>query len=152
MYLLFLSNFNENLNFLDGFFKNSQILSFIKIRPVGAEFFHAGRRTDAHDMFLRTRLKDHTELKTYQDCQNFSRHDQSGMREDFVGNCLFMYDFYVRLCTIIPLITGATEIITESLKKNLRAIPGKHSTDSLHKTAVLATSHIIRKALQSETI
>jgi hypothetical protein len=27
----------------------------------------------------------------------------------------------------------------------------KHSTDSLQKTAVLGTSHIIRKVLQSET-
>jgi hypothetical protein len=30
-------------------------------------------------------------------------------------------------------------------------IPGKHSIDSLQKTVVLGTSHIIRKVLQSET-
>jgi hypothetical protein len=30
-------------------------------------------------------------------------------------------------------------------------IPGKHSIDSLQKTDVLGTSHIIRKVLQSET-
>jgi len=29
-------------------------------------------------------------------------------------------------------------------------IPGKHSIDSLQKTAILGTSHIIRKVLQCE--
>ena len=29
--------------------KNTQILNFMKIRPVGAEMFHADRRTDKHD-------------------------------------------------------------------------------------------------------
>jgi hypothetical protein len=37
------------------------------------------------------------------------------------------------------------------LRKNLEAIPGKHSMDSLQKTAKLGTSHIIRKVLQCET-
>jgi hypothetical protein len=36
-------------------------------------------------------------------------------------------------------------------KKNSEAIPGEHSTDSLQKTTVLGTSHIIRTVLQSET-
>jgi hypothetical protein len=36
-------------------------------------------------------------------------------------------------------------------KKDLEAIPGKHSIDSLQQTAVLGTSHIIREVLQSET-
>jgi hypothetical protein len=40
---------------------------------------------------------------------------------------------------IIPVITGATGIVTKSLRKNLEAIPGKHSTDSLLKTAILGT-------------
>ena len=31
-------------------------------------------------------------------------------------------------------------------------IPGKHSIDSLQKTAVLGTSHIIRKVLQCEAL
>jgi len=39
----------------------------------------------------------------------------------------------------------------ENLRINLEAVPGKHSIDSLQKTAILGTSHIIRKALQSET-
>jgi hypothetical protein len=36
--------------------------------------------------------------------------------------------------------------------KNLEAIPEKHSTDSLQKTAILGTSHTIRKVLQCETL
>ena len=52
---------------------------------------------------------------------------------------------------IIPKVIGATGIVTNVLKKNLQAIPGKHSVDSVQKTAVLGTSHIIRKVLQSET-
>jgi hypothetical protein len=35
-----------NLKFLDRFSNNVQISNFIKIRPVGAELFHADRRTD----------------------------------------------------------------------------------------------------------
>ena len=51
---------------------------------------------------------------------------------------------------IIPVITGATRTVTKGINKNLKATPGKHSVDSLQKTAVLETSHIIRKVLQSE--
>ena len=54
-------------------------------------------------------------------------------------------------CTIIPVIIGATGIVTHSLKKNLKAIPGTHSIDFLRKTAILGTSHILRKAPQCET-
>lgn len=35
--------------------------------------------------------------------------------------------------------------------KNLEAIPEKHSIDSKQKTAILKTSHIIQKVVQSET-
>jgi len=52
--------------------------------------------------------------------------------------------------TIVPLIIGATGIVTRSLKKNLETMPGNHSIDSLQKTAILGTSHIIRKVLQCE--
>jgi hypothetical protein len=54
-------------------------------------------------------------------------------------------------CMIIPMVVGATRILKRSLRKNLEAIPGKHSIDSLQKTALLGTSHIIRNILQSET-
>jgi len=53
-------------------------------------------------------------------------------------------------CKITPVITGATGIVTRSLRKNLEAVPGKHSIDSLQKTVIVGTSHIIRKVLQCE--
>jgi hypothetical protein len=52
--------------------------------------------------------------------------------------------------TITPVIIGATGIVTRSLKKNFEAVPGKYSIDSLQKTTILGTSHIIRKVLQCE--
>jgi len=55
-----------------------------------------------------------------------------------------MYD-----CTV-PVIIGATGIVTRGLRKNLETVPGRHSIDSLQKTAILGTSHIIRKVLQCE--
>ena len=53
-------------------------------------------------------------------------------------------------CTIVPVIIRATEIVTRSLKKNLETEPRKHSIDSLQKTAILGTAHIIRKVVQCE--
>jgi hypothetical protein len=47
--------------------------------------------------------------------------------------------------------TGPTQITTKCLKKNLEAIPGKNSLDSLQKIAIHGTSHIIWVAQQSET-
>ena len=49
-----------------------------------------------------------------------------------------------------PVIIGATGIVTRSLRKNLETVPGKHSIDSLQKTAILGTSHIIQKVMQYE--
>ena len=54
-------------------------------------------------------------------------------------------------CTVIPVIIGAAETVTRCLRKNLEAVPGRHSIDSLQKTAILGTSHIIRKVLHCET-
>jgi phosphoribosylformylglycinamidine (FGAM) synthase-like enzyme len=36
-------------------------------------------------------------------------------------------------------------------KENLKAISGKHSTDSLQKTAISGKSHVIQKVLPSDT-
>ena len=44
-YPLFLNDFSETWNFTN-FSKNSQISSFMKIRPEAAELFHANGRTD----------------------------------------------------------------------------------------------------------
>ena len=40
-----LLRFQWNLKFVDSFSKNTQMLNFMKIRPVGAELFHV-ERTD----------------------------------------------------------------------------------------------------------
>ena len=45
-------------------------------------------------------------------------------------------------CTIIRVTTGAAGIVTRSLRKNLGTVPGKHSIDTLQKTAILGTAHI----------
>jgi hypothetical protein len=55
-------------------------------------------------------------------------------------------------CMIITAIIGATGIETKGLKKDVEAIPGNHSLFSLKKTAILGTSHIIRKVLLSGTL
>jgi len=52
---------------------------------------------------------------------------------------------------IIPVMTGATGIVTKVFGKNLKVIPGKHSIYSLKKVALLQTSYVIWKVLQSET-
>ena len=64
--------------------------------------------------------------------------------------CIEIQRMWNLKCTIVPVIIGATGIVTRSLKKNLEIIPGNHSIDSLQKTAILGTSHKIRKVLQCE--
>ena len=64
--------------------------------------------------------------------------------------CIEIQRMWNLKCTIVPVIIGATGIVTKSLKKNLETIPGKHSIDSLQKTGIFGTSHIIRKVLQCE--
>jgi hypothetical protein len=54
-------------------------------------------------------------------------------------------------CLIIPVVTGATGIVTKGLNNNLEAVTGKHSIHALQKAAVLGTLLITRKVLQSET-
>ena len=62
--------------------------------------------------------------------------------------CIEIQRMWNLKCTIIPVINGATRIAMRSLRKNLEAVPGKHSIDSLQKTAILGTSHIKWKVLQ----
>jgi hypothetical protein len=40
---------------------------------------------------------------------------------------------------VIPDVSGATGMGTKGLKKVSKVIPGKHSVDSLQKTAILGT-------------
>jgi len=64
--------------------------------------------------------------------------------------CIEIQRMWNLKCTIILIIIAATGIVTRSLRKNLEAVPGKQSIDSLQKTAILGTSHIIREVLQCE--
>ena len=64
--------------------------------------------------------------------------------------CIEIQRMWNLKCTIVPVIIVAIEIVTRSLRKNLETVPGKDSIDSLQKTAILGTSHIIRKVLQCE--
>ena len=59
--------------------------------------------------------------------------------------CIEIQRMWNLKCTIVPVIIGGTGIITRSLRKNLETIPGNHSIVSLQKTAILGTSHTIRK-------
>jgi len=68
----------------------------------------------------------------------------------YKGLCIEIQRMWNLKCTIVPVIIGATGIVTRSLKKNLETVPGKHSIYSLQKTAILGTSHIIRKVMQCE--
>jgi adenylate cyclase len=65
----------------------------------------------------------------------------------YMNLCIEIQRMWNLKCTIIPIVTGAIGIVTRRLKKNFEAVPGKHSIDSLQKTAILGTSHIIRKVV-----
>ena len=64
--------------------------------------------------------------------------------------CIEIQRMWNLKCTIIPVIIGTTGIVTRILRKNLEAVPGKHSIDSLQKTAIPGITHIIRRVLQCE--
>jgi hypothetical protein len=49
-------------------------------------------------------------------------------------------------CFVISVIIGATGIVCKGLKMYLETIPG-HLLDSVQKTTILGTSHIIRKVI-----
>ena len=69
---------------------------------------------------------------------------------NYEGLCIEIQRMWSLKRMIIPVIIGATGIVTGSLRQKLKVIPGKHSIDTLQKTAILGTSHIIRKVLQCE--
>ena len=75
---------------------------------------------------------------------------RSGKKLKYKSLCLEIQRMWNLKCTIVPVITGATGIVTRSIRKNLEAVPGRHSMDSIQKTAILGTPHIIRKVLQCE--
>jgi len=68
----------------------------------------------------------------------------------YKSSCIEIHRMWNLKCRILPVIIGATGMVTRSFRKTLEAVPGKHSIDSLQKTAILGTSHVIRKVLQCE--
>ena len=48
------------------------------------------------------------------------------------------------------MIIGATGTISESFRKYVSNIPGKHGVKELQKTAILGTAHILRKVLMQK--
>ena len=48
---------------------------------------------------------------------------------------------------VIPVIIGATGTISNSFRKSVSNIPGKHEVKELQKTIILGTTHILRKVL-----
>jgi len=48
---------------------------------------------------------------------------------------------------VMPVIIGATGIISKSFRKYVSNIPGKHEIKEQQKTAILGTAHILRKVL-----
>ena len=77
-------------------------------------------------------------------------HKEAEKKLKYKSLCIEIQRMWKLKFTIIPVIIGATGTVTRSLRKNLETIQGKQSIDSLQKTAVLGTSHIIRKVLQRE--
>jgi 23S rRNA pseudoU1915 N3-methylase RlmH len=75
---------------------------------------------------------------------------EAGKKLKYNSLCIEMQRMWNLKCTIVPVIIGATGIVTRSLKRNLETVAGKHSIDSLQKTATLGTSHTVRKVLQCE--
>ena len=49
--------------------------------------------------------------------------------------------------SVISVIIGATGTISKSFRKYISNIPGNHEVKELQKTAILGTSHILRKVL-----
>ena len=48
---------------------------------------------------------------------------------------------------MIPVIIGATGTILKTFRKYVSNIPGNHELKELQKTAILGTTHILRKVL-----
>ena len=48
---------------------------------------------------------------------------------------------------LIPVTIGSTGTISESFRKYLSKVPGKHDVQELNKTATLSTAHTLREVL-----
>jgi len=65
--------------------------------------------------------------------------------------CIEIQRMWNLKCTTIPVIIGASGIVTRSLRKNLEAVPGKHSIDSLQKNSNCNIPHTHQQHLHDLT-
>jgi len=75
---------------------------------------------------------------------------RKGKKLNDKGFCIEIQRMWDLKYTILPVIIGATGIVTRSLRKNLESVPGKYSIDPLLMSTILGTSQIIQKVLQCE--
>jgi hypothetical protein len=76
---------------------------------------------------------------------NFFLQKEAEKKLKYKSLCIEIQRTWNLKCTIIPVTTGATGIVTRSLRKNLGAILGKHLIDSQQKTTILRMADIRRK-------
>ena len=100
-YTLFLSDFNESRIFSTDFRKKTYISNLIKIRPAGAELFHADEMGDEHDE-VNSRFSQFFE--SARKCQ----HQKSWTYE--AGNIPAKYNFLVAMTTELLFEVGTVRI------------------------------------------
>jgi len=64
--------------------------------------------------------------------------------------CIEIQRMWNLKCTIIPVIIGATRIVTRSPKKSFGSCTRKTLDRFTTKTDILGTSHVVREVLQCE--
>ena len=64
--------------------------------------------------------------------------------KDLIIEIQYMWKVKTR---VIPVIIGATAIISKLFRKYISNIQGNHEVKELQKTAILGTAHILRKVL-----
>jgi len=114
------------------------------------QYTHREVTANSPDIIIKKRENIHTDRFGNTRRQKYCA-KRGGKKLKYRSLCIEIQRMWNLKCTIMPVITGTTGRVTRSLKKSLEAIPGKYSIDSRQKTAILGTSHIIRKVLQCET-
>ena len=107
-------------------------------------------RSGRAENFVPTGIRSRTIQLVVRRYTDWATRTTKKTKKKYKSFCIQIQRMWNLKCTTIPVKTVATGKVTKSLRKNLDAVPGKHSLSSLEKTAILGTSHIIRKVLQCE--